>query len=141
MTRTKILLVEDDAVLAKVLYEELTEADFEVFQAYDGEVGLQLALEKRPDLVLLDVLLPKKNGFEVLEAMKKSPEASQIPVIMLTMLGSDEDIKKGLKLGATDYIVKSQHALPEIVEKVKEFFAKEGHAEGTASEMPKPTAP
>jgi DNA-binding response OmpR family regulator len=125
MPRTKILLVEDDMVLAKVLYEELSDADFEVFQAYDGEVGLQLALEKKPDMVLLDVLLPKKNGFEVLEAMKKSPEASQIPVIMLTMLGSDEDIKKGLQLGASDYIVKSQHALPEIVEKVKEFFSKE----------------
>ena len=125
MPRTKILLVEDDAVLAKVLYEELSDADFEVFQAFDGETGLQLALEKKPDLTLLDVLLPKKNGFDVLAAMKKSPEANQIPVIMLTMLGSDEDIKKGLQLGANDYIVKSQHALPEIVEKVKEFFAKE----------------
>jgi DNA-binding response OmpR family regulator len=125
MPRNKILLVEDDAVLAKVLYEELSDADFEVFQAYDGEVGLRMALEKMPSLILLDVLLPKKNGFEVLEAIKKSPEAKQIPIIMLTMLGSDEDIKKGLQLGASDYIVKSQHALPEIVEKVKEFFAKE----------------
>lgn len=125
MTRNKILLVEDDAVLAKVLYEELTEADFEVFQAYDGEAGLKLVLEKNPDLVLLDVLLPKKNGFEVLEAMKGSPEANRIPVIILTMLGSDEDIKKGLRLGANDYIVKSQHALPEIVDAVKEFFEKE----------------
>jgi len=125
MPRIKILLVEDDMVLAKVLYEELSDAGFEVFQAYDGEAGLQLALEKNPDLTLLDVLLPKKNGFDVLTAMKKSPEANQIPVIILTMLGSDEDIKKGLQLGANDYIVKSQHALPEIVEKVKEFFAKE----------------
>jgi len=125
MTRNKILLVEDDAVLTKVLYEELTEADFEVLQAYDGDTGLKLALEKKPDLVLLDVLLPKKNGFEVLEAMKSSPEANRIPVIILTMLGSDEDIKKGLRLGANDYIVKSQHALPEIVETVKDFFSKE----------------
>jgi len=127
MPRNKILLVEDDAVLAKVLYEELSDADFEVFQAYDGELGLRMAFEKMPGLILLDVLLPKKNGFEVLEAIKKSPEANQIPVIMLTMLGSDEDIKKGLQLGASDYIVKSQHALPEIVEKVKEFFTKEPH--------------
>jgi DNA-binding response OmpR family regulator len=126
MAKTRILLVEDDAVLAKVLAEELAEADFDVLQAYDGEAGLQSTLEKKPDLVLLDVLLPKKSGFEVLEAIKKSPETSQIPIIMLTMLGSDEDIKKGLQMGATDYIVKSQHALPEIVEKVKAFFAKEG---------------
>jgi len=139
MTRNKILLVEDDAVLAKVLYEELSDADFEVFQAYDGEVGLQLALEKNPDLVLLDVLLPKKNGFEVLEAMKQSPEAKRIPVIMLTMLGSDEDIKKGLQLGANDYIVKSQHALPEIVGKVKEFFVKEPHSAEIAEASKPPT--
>ena len=139
MDRNKILLVEDDMVLAKVLYEELSDADFEVFQAYDGEVGLQLALGKKPNLVLLDVLLPKKNGFEVLEAIRKSPEASQTPVIMLTMLGSDEDIKKGLQLGANDYIVKSQHALPEIVEKVKDFFAKEGRPAGMAGVPTSPT--
>jgi DNA-binding response OmpR family regulator len=140
MARNKILLVEDDAVLAKVLYEELSDAEFEVFQAYDGEAGLRMAFEKMPGLILLDVLLPKKNGFEVLEAIKKSPEASRIPVIILTMLGSDEDIKKGLQLGANDYIVKSQHALPEIVEKVKEFFAKEPHGEeiAEASEPPTP---
>jgi DNA-binding response OmpR family regulator len=123
MNKIKILLAEDDEVLSKVVYEELTEAGFESFQAHDGEVGLQLAREKKPDLILLDVLMPKKNGFDVLEELKRSPDTKEIPVIMLTMLGSDDDIKKGIHLGANDYIVKSQHALPEIVEKVKEFFA------------------
>ena len=127
MAKNKVLLVEDDAVLAKVLYEELREAGFEVFQAYDGEAGLQLAGEKNPDLILLDVLLPKKSGFEVLSALKSSPETKDLSVIMLTMLGNDDDVKKGLQLGAIDYIVKSQHALPEIVEKVKDYFAKEEH--------------
>ncbi|MDP2648096.1 MAG: response regulator [Candidatus Yanofskybacteria bacterium] len=127
MNKIKILLVEDDEVLAKVIYEELGDAGFEVFQAYDGEAGLNLARKKQPDLVLLDILLPKKNGFEVLDAMKKTPETKEIPVIVLTMLGSDEDIKKGLQLGANDYIVKSQHAVIEIIEKVKNFFAKETH--------------
>ncbi|MDP2598335.1 MAG: response regulator [Candidatus Liptonbacteria bacterium] len=129
MSKVKILLVEDDEVLAKVIYEELTEAGFEVFQAFDGETGLALAHEKKPDLMLLDILLPKINGFDVLEILKKSPD-TRIPVIILTMLGSDDDIKKGLGLGAIDYIVKSQHALPEIVEKVKAFFAKEEHPGG-----------
>ena len=121
-------MVEDDEVLSKVIYEELTEAEFEVLRAHDGEVGLQLAREKGPNLILLDILLPKKNGFDVLETLKKSPETKGIPVIVLTMLGSDEDIKKGIRLGANDYIiVKSQHAVAEITEKVKNFFAKERH--------------
>jgi DNA-binding response OmpR family regulator len=124
MAKTKILLVEDDEVLSKVVDEELNEAGFESFRALDGEAGLQLAKEKRPDLILLDILLPKKNGFDVLESLKKSMDTEKIPVIVLTMLGSDEDIKKGLRLGAADYMVKSQHALPEIIEKVKDFFAK-----------------
>ncbi len=140
MPRNKILLVEDDAVLAKVLYEELSDADFEVTQAYDGEAGLRMVFEKMPDLILLDILLPKKNGFEVLEAIKKSPRANQIPIIILTMLGSDEDIKKGLQLGASDYIVKSQHALPEVVEKVKKFFAKEPQP-ATIAEVSQPPDP
>ena len=74
--------------------------------------------------------LPKKNGFDVLETLKKSTETKGIPVIVLTMLGSDEDIKKGIRLGANDYIVKSQHAVAEITERVKGFFAKESHPEG-----------
>ncbi len=134
MSKAKILLVEDDEVLSKVAHEELTEAGFEVFQAYDGEAGLAMAHEKKPDLILLDILLPKKNGFDVLETLKKTPEA-RIPVILLTMLGSDDDIKKGLRLGANDYIVKSQHALPEIVEKVKDFFSQEQHPQATQPKL------
>lgn len=127
MAKSKILLIEDDEVLSKVVYEELTESGFDIFQAFDGEAGLVMAGEKKPDLILLDILLPKKNGFEVLESLKKFPGTNEIPVVMLTMLGSDDDIKRGMRLGANDYIVKSQHALPEIVEKIKEFFAKEQH--------------
>jgi len=125
--KSKIVLIEDDEVLSKVLYEELTEANFEVWQAFDGEAGLALVKEKKPDLILLDLILPKMHGFEVLEALKGSPELSTIPVIILTMQARDEDIKKGLQLGANDYIVKSQHAVAEIVEKIKNFFASEQH--------------
>lgn len=125
MEKTKIVLIEDDEILSKVVFEELKEADFEVLQAFDGEEGLKLATKTKSDLILLDLLLPKKHGFEVLEELKKSPITRDIPVIILTMLGSDEDIKKGLKMGANDYIVKSQHAVSEIIDKVKDFFAEE----------------
>jgi DNA-binding response OmpR family regulator len=134
MTKIKILLIEDDKILSKVIHEELKEAGFEVSEANDGEKGLELAQSKKPDLILSDVLMPKKGGFEVLEGLKKSPVTKDIPVIMLTMLGSDEDIKKGLKLGANDYIVKSQHAVSEIIDKVKVFFEKESHPEAEQAE-------
>ena len=130
MGKIKIVLIEDDEILSKVVYEELKDGGFDVEQAFDGDSGLKLVQAKKPDLVLLDVLLPKKNGFEILEELKKSMVTRDIPVIMLTMLGSDEDIKKGLSLGASDYIVKSQHAVAEIIEKVKNFFAKESHPAG-----------
>lgn len=127
MEKTKIVLVEDDEALAKVLYTELSKAGFDTSQAFDGEAGLDLVKSKHPDLVLLDLVLPKKHGFEVLEELKKSPDTRAIPVIILTLLGEDDDIKKGLRLGADDYIVKSDHPIGEIIEKVRDFFAKESH--------------
>lgn len=119
-----IVLVEDDEILAEVLSTELTDAGFKVFRASDGEVGLELAKTKDPDLVLLDLILPKKHGFEVLEELKGSPDTHHIAIIVLTLLGEDDDIKKGLSLGADDYIVKSSHAVAEIVEMVKSFLLK-----------------
>src|SRR3989344_7868855 len=130
MSNQKIILVEDDPILSKVLFEELKDAGFQVWQAFDGEAGLGLIQSKLPDLVLLDVMMPKKTGFEVLEELKKSPKTQRIPVIILSLLGADEDVKKGLQMGANDYIVKSQHAVAEVVEKVKSFFEKESHPEG-----------
>ena len=124
MTQTKILLVEDDAILAKVLYGKLSEAGFEENQAFDGEVGLAMAKSGKWDLILLDLILPKKDGFEVLDELKNDLSARSMPVIILTMLGADEDIKKGLQLGADDYIIKAQHAIREIVEKIKKFLEK-----------------
>jgi len=135
MSKLKISLVEDDEILAKVLHTELTDAGFEVSQAFDGEAGLKLIKSKHPDLVLLDLILPKKHGFEVLEELKKSPDTNEIPVFILTLLGEDEDIKKGLRLGANDYLVKSSHAITEITEKVRDFFTKEQHPKGTQPKM------
>lgn len=130
MNKTKIVLIEDDEIIAKVLREELTEMGFEIDLEENGEAGLAAVGKEMPALVLLDLVLPKKSGFEVLSELKKSPETQNIPVIILTALSADDDIKKGLSLGANDYIVKSQHAVAEIVEKVKDFFAKESRPIG-----------
>jgi len=122
MKKGNIVLVEDDKILSKVVYEELSDAGFDVSNAYDGEEALKVIQSAKPDLILLDLVLPKKHGFDVLEQLKQSPDTKEIPVIIITMLGSDDDIKKGIQLGADDYIVKAQHAVAEIVEKVSEFF-------------------
>jgi len=127
MVTNKLVLVEDDEILSKVIFKELQDANYKVSRAFDGEEGLRMIQEEKPDLVLLDLVLPKKHGFDVLKEIKASPETSEIPVLILTMLGSDDDIKKGLQLGANDYIVKSQHAVAEIIEKVKKFLLAEHH--------------
>jgi DNA-binding response OmpR family regulator len=129
MAKLKIAVVEDDEILSKVITEELKEAGYEVEQAFDGEAGLALVQKMKPDLVLCDLLMPKKKGMDVLKELKESPATRDIPVMILTMLGRDDDIKQGLQLGANDYIVKSQHAVGEILEKIKDFFAKEAHPE------------
>jgi DNA-binding response OmpR family regulator len=135
---TKIVIAEDDEILAKVIVEELKEAGFDVTHAKNGVEAVSEIQSKMPNLVLCDVLMPEKDGFGVLEETKKNPATKNIPFIMLTMLGSDDDIKKGLKMGANDYIVKSQHAVAEIVEKVKEFFGKESHPEANQGEATAP---
>ncbi len=134
MQDIKITLVEDDEILSKVIKEELEESGFKVYSALNGEEGLEIAKAKNPHLILLDLMLPKMHGFEVLESLKKSPQTEKIPVIILTMLGSDDDIKKGLQLGANDYIVKSQHAVGEIVDSVRDFFKSETRPEGKTVE-------
>ncbi|MFC1731821.1 PleD family two-component system response regulator [candidate division KSB1 bacterium] len=124
MEKPHVLLAEDDMILSQVIAEELESGGYRISQAKDGEAAVDLIKKKRPDLVLLDILMPKMNGMEVLENVKASSTTRGIPVIMLTMLSSDDDIKRALRLGAEDYIVKSQHAVGEIVEKVNEFFDK-----------------
>ena len=137
MKKGKIVLVEDDDILSKVLYEELKEVGFAVEQAFDGEEGLKTINKTIPDLVLLDLLMPKMHGFDVLKELKANPKTDNVPVFILTMLGRDEDIKKGLQLGAEDYIVKAQHAVAEIVEKVEDFFVSDIKSSSAAEEEKK----
>lgn len=116
----KIVIVEDEEILSKVLEEKFRKANFDVAIAVDGEEALPVIRKFSPEIIILDLILPKRSGFEVLQELKTNPELKAIPVIVLSNLGQDEDIKKALQLGAEDYIVKTQHPINEVIEKVKE---------------------
>ena len=115
----KILLVEDDNFLLNMYADKFRADGFEVFIADNGATGLKLAKEKAPDLILLDVLLPKMSGFEVLQELNKDPRAKNIPVILLTNLSQKEEVTKGLELGAKDFLIKAHFMPQEVVAKVK----------------------
>lgn len=119
----KILIVEDDEFLADIYKTKFELEGFKVLLATDGEKGLKAIQSKKPDLVLLDILLPKMDGFAILQTIKKDPEIKNIPVILLTNLGQKEDVQKGLDLGAVDYLIKAHFNPAETVEKVKKILA------------------
>lgn len=119
-SKLKVLLIEDDKFLIKLYSDKLIREGFDVSMAVSGEEGLGKVTALKPDLVLLDVILPQKNGFDILSEIKLNPDTKHIPVVMLTNLGQDSDIKTGLDLGASDYLVKTDFSitkLPEIVRK------------------------
>jgi CheY-like chemotaxis protein len=115
-----ILIIEDEPTLQKTLSAALTDAGYEIKNALDGEIGLKLARELKPNLILLDLILPKLDGFEVLDELKKDDSTKDIPVIILTNLESTPDIERALALGATSYLVKANYDLKDVIEKVKE---------------------
>jgi DNA-binding response OmpR family regulator len=118
----KILIIEDDRFLRELISRKLRNEEYEVIEAVDGEDGLKRAREEKPNLVLLDLILPGIDGFGVLEKLKESPETAQIPVIILSNLGQREEIEKGLKLGAIDYLIKAHFTPGEIIEKIKNIL-------------------
>ncbi|MEI7838318.1 MAG: response regulator [bacterium] len=115
----KILMVEDDNSMAEVYIKRLEIEGFEVKRVDNGETALATAVEYHPDLIMLDVMMPKINGFEVLDILKNTPVTSQIKVIMLTALGQDSDKEKAKSLGADDYLVKSQIVITEVIDRIK----------------------
>lgn len=120
----KILLIEDDPLMIRMYQRKLLNDNFEVETAVNGEEGLVKVRSFRPELVLLDIMMPKLNGLQVLERMKADPAISKIPVIILTNVGgTQEDIERGLELGAVAYLVKSYYRPDEVVAKVKEVLA------------------
>lgn len=120
----RILLAEDDKFLSTALGDKLTREGFAVIKATNGLEAAEQVKSAKPDLVLLDLIMPKKTGFEVLAEMKLDPETKHIPVIVLSNLGQEVDIKKAKDLGANDYLVKSDVELKEVLEKIKTELAK-----------------
>ncbi len=117
---SKILVVEDDKFLREMITRKLDKEGYEVVEAVDGEKGEEKIKAEKPDMVLLDLILPGIDGFEVLERIKKDPSTSDIPVIILSNLGQKAEIEKGLKLGALDFLIKAHFTPAEIIEKIKE---------------------
>jgi DNA-binding response OmpR family regulator len=117
-----ILIIEDESALQDALKKVFVGEGYEVVQAFDGEEGLALAKQKKPDLVLLDLVLPKKHGFEVLQAMKQDKELEAVPVLILTNLEESEEVMKAIELGARGYLIKANYALKEVLAKAKDLL-------------------
>ena len=115
----RILLIEDDKFLRELIIQKLGKEGYEVVEAAEGETGLAKMKEEKPNLVLLDLILPGIDGFEVLSRIKKDPSLVQIPVIILSNLGQRDDMEKGIALGARDYLIKAHFTPGEIVEKIR----------------------
>ena len=114
-----ILIIEDDKFLRELLVQKLFKEGYGISEAIDGEEGIKKIKEEKPDLILLDLILPGIDGFEVLSQMGGDPKLSLIPVIILSNLGQKEDVEKGMKLGAVDYLIKAHFTPGEIIEKIK----------------------
>lgn len=120
----KILLIEDDPFLSSLLKNKLEIEELEVTLAKDGEEALDLLKTIKPSLILLDIILPKKNGFEVMEEIRSNRqiELEKVPIIIISNLGQPEDIQKGQDLGAIEYFIKAKISIDELASKVKEFL-------------------
>ncbi len=120
----KILIIEDEQAIADAMQMGLTEAGYEAITAYDGEEGLNKAKEIIPDLILLDLMLPKKDGITVLKELREFEDTNEVPVLILSQLSDTNKISEGVSLGVVGYLVKVDFSLAEVVEKVKEVLEK-----------------
>jgi DNA-binding response OmpR family regulator len=120
----RILLVEDDDSLASVYVTRLQAEGFEVRRVSNGEEALATALSYKPDLVVLDVMMPKVSGFDVLDILRNTPETAQLKIIMLTALSQDSDKERAKTLGADDYLVKSQVVIADVIERIRHHLDK-----------------
>ena len=122
--KTKILVIEDDITLNKIYQTKLGVMGYEVAPAYNGEEAVAKAKSEMPDLILLDLMLPKKSGFDVLTEIKADESTKDIPVIILSNLGQEEDVKRGLEMGAIDFLTKSNIKLVDVVKKIQDILIK-----------------
>ena len=125
MSQKKLLLVEDDPFLSSLLKARLAKEGFVVNYASDGEEALELLRKEKPDLVLLDLILPKKSGFEVLEIMRDDPRLVKLPVMIVSNLGQESDIARGKELGAVAYFIKAKTSIDVLSKEIALFFEKQ----------------
>ena len=122
MSKKNILIVEDDQFFRELLKKKLTSVGFSIIEASNGAEGVENVKSKKPDLIIFYFLLPNIDGFEVLSKVKTSSDTSSTPVIIVSNLGQQEDIEKGMKLGANDYLIKSQFDIESIVSKINNIL-------------------
>ncbi len=122
MKPKKILLVEDDDSLASVYLTRFEAEGFDVKRVPNGEEALAATIEYRPDIILLDVMMPKVSGFDVLDILRNTPETANVQVVMLTALSQESDKQRALDLGVDDYLVKSQVVIADVVDRVKQHL-------------------
>ena len=120
----KILIVEDDEILLEALKEKFEAAGFAVYLARDGESIVPLVSELQPNIVLLDLLLPKRNGFLALGELKSHADTARIPVVVLSNLGQEDEVRAALNLGAAEYLIKTHYTLDEVLAKVLAHLGK-----------------
>lgn len=123
----KVLVIEDDRFLSSLMKARLEKEGFSTAQAFDGEQAYSFLKQEKPDLIILDLIMPKMSGFELLENISVDPQISQVPVMILSNLGQESDIQKVKRLGATQYFVKVKTSIDELVEKVKDLLVEENN--------------
>lgn len=119
--KTIILIVEDDEILLRALYILFHDKEYTIATATDGSTAIEMARRLKPNVILLDLLLPKMDGFDVLKNLKSDPKLKSIPVVVLSNLGDTADIRRATELGASDYFVKANTNLSELAEKIKKY--------------------
>ncbi|MDD5693400.1 MAG: response regulator [Patescibacteria group bacterium] len=129
----KVLIIEDDRYISKMYQLKLSLDGMDVQVADNGRIGVEKVKEFKPEIILLDILMPELDGYEVLKIIKNDSETKNIPVLILSNLGQEDHIQKGLQLGAAGYIVKSQYTPSKVVDKIKEVL------DGTVDNSEKPS--
>lgn len=120
--KPKILIIEDEKILVEMYYDVFVQAGFKVFSATEAKEGLEMAKKEKPDLIVLDILLPRENGISFLEWHKKDPEIASIPVVVFTNYDGLDTQKKAKKLGVKDYLIKADFTPQQFVSKVKNYL-------------------
>jgi len=122
--KNKILLIEDDPMIVRMYQRKFEKEGFQVTLAFNGEEGIEALKKEKPDIILLDIMMPKMNGIETLKTVKADPGLKDIPIVMLTNLGDrPEDVERCKELGAIDYWVKANISLKDVVEKIKKIIS------------------